>query len=84
MPSERHPMVPNRLRYLRERHKNQGGFWLTLEEVANALGYSLSTVSRHENNSRSLSDEDVMKYSKLYKVRETELFKGLTTKQRSA
>lgn len=84
MASERRPMVPNRLKYLRERHKNEGGLWLTLEEAANALGYSPSTVSRHENQSRSLSDEDVQNYSRLYKVRETELFKGLTTKQRAS
>jgi transcriptional regulator with XRE-family HTH domain len=76
-------MVPNRLKYLRERGKKNGGLWLTLDEAAKVLGYSPSTVSRHENQSRSLSDEDVVNYSNLYKVRETELFRGLTTKQRA-
>jgi len=84
MPSttERRPKVENRLQYLRTRGKRDGGLWLTLEEAAKCLGYSLSTVQRHETNTRSLSEEDVVAYSNLYKVRADQLFKGLTTRQR--
>jgi hypothetical protein len=80
---ERRPKIQNRLRYLRERGKKNGGLWLTLEEAGKALGYSLSTVQRHEDQTRSLSDEDVMNYAKLYKVKPHHLFKGLTTSERS-
>lgn len=84
MPGERRPMVPNRLQYLRERGRRNGGMWLTLEEAAKVLGYSPSTVSRHENNSRSLSDEDVVNYSRLYKVQPHKLFDGLTVNRQRA
>lgn len=75
-------MVENRLRYLRERGKRDGGMWLTLAEAATCLGLSESTVSRHENNSRSLSEEDVAKYAQLYKVRSHQIFKGTTSSRR--
>lgn len=82
--TERRPMVPNRLRKLRERGRGKGGLWLTLDEAAKVLGYSLSTVQRHETNSRSLSEDDVMAYSQLYKVRPDQLFEGLTDNRRRA
>lgn len=81
--TDRRPLVENRLRHLRERGKRDGGLWLTLDEVSKALGYHLSTVSRHENNERSLSEEDVVNYARLYKVRPDQLFKGLTQNSRS-
>lgn len=78
----RRPLVETRLRYLRERGKAKGYLWLTMQEVADCLGIGLATVSRHENNERSLSEEDVVRYSALYKVRADQLFKGLTDSRR--
>lgn len=59
---------PNRLKELRDRSR------LTLEEVSILTGFSVSTISRHENGGRSLSEEAVFKYSALYKVQSYELF----------
>jgi transcriptional regulator with XRE-family HTH domain len=75
-------MVENRLRYLRERGKREGTFWLTLAEAAKCLGISESAVHRHETNSRSLSEEDVEKYAQLYKVKSHQIFKGTTSNTR--
>lgn len=58
----------NRLRELRDRSR------LTLEEVSILTGYSVPTISRHENCDRSLSKEAIAKYSALYKVHSYELF----------
>lgn len=58
----------NRLKELRDRSR------LTLEEVSLVTGYSVPTISRHENGGRSLSEEAVMKYASLYKVQTHELF----------
>lgn len=58
----------NRLKELRDRSR------LTLEEVSLITGYSVPTISRHENCGRSLSEEAVMKYASLYKVQTHELF----------
>lgn len=58
----------NRLKELRDRSR------LTLEEVSLITGYSVPTISRHENGGRSLSEEAIMKYSSLYKVHSYELF----------
>lgn len=80
--AERRPMVENRLRLLRERGRRNGGMWLTIEEAAKVLGLSLSAVSLHETNKRSLSEEDVVAYAKLYKVRPDQLFRGLTDSKR--
>lgn len=71
-------IVRNRLTELRERHKKDGGLYLTLAEVANFLGKSESIVSLQENMRRRLTDQDVAAYARLYKVRETDLFVGLT------
>lgn len=58
----------NRLKELRDRSR------LTLEEVSLITGYSVPTISRHENGGRSLSEEAIEKYSALYKVHSYELF----------
>lgn len=58
----------NRLKELRDRSR------LTLEEVSILTGFSVPTISRHENGGRSLSNEAVMKYAQLYKVQTHELF----------
>ncbi len=75
-------VAPNRLTYLRERHKSKGGFWLTMAEVGKILGISEAAVSRHESKdpktSRGLSHDDVLAYAKLYKVEPHEIFEGVT------
>ena len=58
----------NRLKELRDRSR------LTLEEVSILTGYNVTTISRHENLSRSLSEEAAAKYSSLYKVPTHQLF----------
>lgn len=60
--------IPNRLEMLRNRSR------LTMEEVSILTGYAVATVSRHENRTRSLSEEAIDKYSKLYKVKSHQLF----------
>lgn len=59
----------NRLKELRE-----GGVRLTLEEVGQLMGLDLTTVSKHESNTRGLSPEQIRLYAKLYKVEPWELF----------
>ena len=58
----------NRLRELRDRSR------LTLEEVSILTGFNVTTISRHENGGRSLSEEAVSKYAALYKVPSHQLF----------
>lgn len=58
----------NRLRELRDRSR------LTLEEVSILTGFSVTTISRHENRGRSLSEEAIAKYAALYKVPSHQLF----------
>jgi len=58
----------NRLRELRDRSR------LTLEEVSILTGFNTTTISRHENGGRSLSEEAVQKYAALYKVPTHQLF----------
>ena len=58
----------NRLRELRDRSR------LTMQEVATLTGFSVAAISRHENGSRSLSEDAVDRYARLYKVRTYELF----------
>lgn len=58
----------NRLRELRDRSR------LTLEEVSIITGFSVPTISRHENGGRSLSEEAAQKYASLYKVPTHQLF----------
>ena len=60
--------IPNRLRELRNRSR------LTLEEVSILTGFSVPTISRHENGGRSLSEEAIIKYASLYKVSSYEIF----------
>ncbi len=59
----------NRLRELRDRSR------LTLEEVSIITGLAVTTISRHENGSRSISEEAILKYAQLYKVHTYELFR---------
>ena len=61
----------NRLREFRDRSR------LTLEEVSILTGFSVTTISRHENGSRSLSEEAILKYANLYKVHTYEIFRQL-------
>lgn len=58
----------NRLREFRDRSR------LTLEEVSTLTGFNVTTISRHESGSRSLSEEAIDKYAALYKVKTHELF----------
>lgn len=58
----------NRLKELRDRSR------LTLQEVSILTGFSVPTISRHENGSRTLSEEAILKYAALYKVHTHELF----------
>lgn len=58
----------NRLRELRDRSR------LTLQEVSTLTGFSVAAISRHENGSRSISDDAVIKYAALYKVHTYEIF----------
>lgn len=58
----------NRLRELRDRSR------LTLDEVSILTGFSVPTISRHENGGRSLSEEAITKYAALYKVPTHQLF----------
>lgn len=58
----------NRLRELRDRSR------LTMQEVSIITGFSVPTISRHENGGRSLSEEAIAKYASLYKVPTHQLF----------
>lgn len=58
----------NRLKELRDRSR------LTLEEVSLITGFNVTSISRHENGGRSLSEEAVAKYAALYKVPTHQLF----------
>lgn len=58
----------NRLKELRDRSR------LTLQEVSILTGFSVPAISRHENGSRSLSEDAILKYAALYKVNTHELF----------
>lgn len=58
----------NRLKELRDRSR------LTLQEVSILTGYSIPTISRHENGGRSLSEGAITKYAALYKVPSYQIF----------
>lgn len=58
----------NRLREFRDRSR------LTQEEVSLLTGFSVAAISRHENGSRNLSEDAIVKYANLYKVHTYELF----------
>ena len=64
---------PNRIKELRERGKACCGFWLSQREVANALGLNHATVSRHENGKSPITEEDVVRYALLLKVKPEEI-----------
>ena len=58
----------NNLKKLRERSR------LTLEEVATLAGFDITTISKHENHTRGLTDDAITKYAKLFKVSTYEIF----------
>lgn len=58
----------NRLRELRDRSR------LTLQEVSIITGLAVTTISRHESGTRSISEEALLKYASLYKVHTYEIF----------
>lgn len=58
----------NRLAELRNTAK------LTQDEVGKLLDIDGTTVSKHENSERSLSDDMIRAYARLYKVQTHELF----------
>lgn len=60
--------IANRLEELRNRSR------LTQEEVSIITGFSIPTISRHENRTRSLSADVIKKYASLYKVETHEIF----------
>lgn len=58
----------NRLKELRTRA------YLTQQEVANFFGVTIAVVSRHENGTRGLSHDAILRYARLYKVFSYEIF----------
>ena len=65
----------NRLKELRDRSR------LTLEEVSILTGFNVSTISRHENGGRSLSEDAILRYAQLYKVHTYEIFERADNNQ---
>ena len=61
-------MVENRLREFRDRSR------LTLQEVSILTGIDPTTISKHENGARALTEDAIKKYASLYKVETHELF----------
>lgn len=61
-------MIKNRLREYRDRAR------LTLQEVSIITGIDVTTISKHENGIRALTDDTIKKYAQLYKVETHELF----------
>lgn len=61
-------MVQNRLREYRDRSR------LTLQEVSILTGIDATTISKHENGARALTEDAIKKYASLYKVETHELF----------
>lgn len=59
----------NKLREYRDRSR------LTLNEVSVLTGYDPTTISKHENSNRALTEEAIRKYAALYKIQTHELFK---------
>jgi len=60
--------VNNRILELRKRSR------LTQKEVAKLLDLSLSLVAKHEAGTRTITPDDIEKYSSLFKVQSYELF----------
>lgn len=61
-------MTKNRLREYRDRAR------LTLQEVSKITDIDVTTISKHENGARALTNEAIIKYAQLYKVETHELF----------
>lgn len=57
-----------RIRHLRERSR------LTQEELSLLTGLDVTTISKHENGSRSVDEEAVRLYSRVFKSSSYELF----------
>lgn len=47
---------------------------LTQEELAKLMDLDFTTVSRHESSARALSQEDIFKYARIFKIQSYELF----------
>tara|TARA_R100001015_G_C4448747_1_gene39640 strand:+ start:245 stop:496 length:252 start_codon:yes stop_codon:yes gene_type:complete len=62
------PGIPNRIADLRKQSR------LTQKEVAKLLDLSHSLVAKHEAGTRTVTPEDIQKYSQLFKVASYELF----------
>jgi transcriptional regulator with XRE-family HTH domain len=77
-PTRKKVIARNNLQKLRERHKRDGGFYLTLAEMATLMGIAESQVSRHESGQRGLSTEDANRYARILKVDPLEIFPHLT------
>ena len=60
--------VNNRILELRKRSR------LTQKEVTKLLDLSLSLVAKHEAGTRTITPDDIEKYSSLFKVQSYELF----------
>ncbi len=73
---KQHPA--NNLQQLRERQKAEGGFYLTLAEMARLRGVDESLVSRQENGLRGMSMDDVKEYARILKVDPLDIFPELT------
>lgn len=61
-------VINNRILELRKRSR------LTQKEVAKLLDLSLSLVAKHEAGTRTITPDDIEKYSGLFKVASYELF----------
>lgn len=58
----------NRLKYFRNRSR------LTQQEIAKLLDFDVTLVSKHENWSRRMTDDQIVAYANVYKVKTHELF----------
>lgn len=61
-------IIKNNLKKLRD------GSRLTLDEVSKLTGFDVTTISKHENSVRGLSEEAILKYARLYKIQTHEIF----------
>lgn len=64
--------TPNRIRELREAAR------LSQEELGTLVGVHFTTVARHERGNRSLTDDMVIKYARVFKCQTHEVFINLS------
>jgi len=64
-------ILPNRIKELRESRK------LTQKEISLLTGKDETLVSMHENMKRPLNHQDILAYSKIFKIETHELFIGV-------